>query len=79
MEFAVLRTDSGIPFLRPEFVLLGKAKHCRPKDEADLHAVLPTLDDEAVARLRAGLRHAPAPLDPGGALDDPHPWLALLT
>ena len=77
MSLAVMRTRSGIPYLRPELVLLGKAKHCRPKDEADLRATLPTLDDEAVARLRAGLVDAPAPAG-SGTLDDPHPWLALL-
>jgi GNAT superfamily N-acetyltransferase len=65
-SLAVARTASGIPFLRPELVLLGKAKHRRPKDEADLKAVLPTLDDDARDRLRTGLRTA----------DEAHPWLA---
>jgi GNAT superfamily N-acetyltransferase len=63
---AVARTAAGIPFLRPELVMLGKAKHRRAKDEADLRAVLPTLDDDARARLRIGLRTA----------DETHPWLA---
>ena len=34
-------TSDGIPYERPEVVLLFKAKHSRPKDEADLAAVLP--------------------------------------
>jgi hypothetical protein len=33
-------TDDGIPYERPEVTLLFKAKHARPKDEADLAAVL---------------------------------------
>jgi hypothetical protein len=36
-------TADGIPYERPEVVLLFKAKHSRPKDEADLAAVLPHL------------------------------------
>ncbi|MDX6477079.1 MAG: hypothetical protein QOH95_2590 [Gaiellaceae bacterium] len=36
-------TADGIPYERPEVVLLFKAKHSRPKDEADLAAVLPRL------------------------------------
>ncbi len=68
MSLAVARTDSGIPYLRPELALLGKARHPRPKDERDLSAVLPTLDAEARDRLRTGLTTA----EPG------HPWLAVL-
>jgi hypothetical protein len=36
-------TADGIPYERPEVVLLFKAKHARPKDESDLAAVLPRL------------------------------------
>ena len=36
-------TADGIPYERPEIVMLFKAKHSRPKDEADLAAVLPRL------------------------------------
>ena len=39
-------TAEGIPYERPEVVLLFKAKHSRPKDEADLAAVLPHLSAE---------------------------------
>jgi len=38
------RTADGIPHVRPEVVLLFKAKQARPKDESDLAAVLPLLD-----------------------------------
>jgi Aminoglycoside-2''-adenylyltransferase len=36
-------TAERIPYLRPEVVLLFKAKQARPKDESDLAAVLPLL------------------------------------
>ncbi len=36
-------TAGGIPYARPEVVLLFKAKDARPKDESDLAAVLPHL------------------------------------
>ena len=62
----VLRTPDGIPHGRPEAVLLFKAKAARPKDEADLAAVLPHLDPDARRWLAAAL----ALVHPG------HPWLA---
>jgi hypothetical protein len=37
-------TAGGVPYVRPEVVLLFKAKQARPKDESDLAAVLPLLD-----------------------------------
>ena len=43
------RTSDGIPYARPEVVLLFKAKAARPKDDDDLAAVLPRLEQ---ARLR---------------------------
>lgn len=39
-------TADGIPYARPEVALLFKAKQARPKDEADLAAVLPRLSAE---------------------------------
>jgi hypothetical protein len=39
-------TADGIPYGRPEIVLLFKAKHARPKDDGDLGAVLPHLGPE---------------------------------
>jgi hypothetical protein len=53
---AILRTDDGIPYGRPEIVLLYKAKHAhREKDEADFRAALPRLDPSARERLRTWL------------------------
>jgi GNAT superfamily N-acetyltransferase len=62
---ATARTSDGIPFLRPEIVLFTKAKHARDKDNADLAAALPTLDDRA----RAWLFDTIALVHPG------HCWL----
>ena len=62
------RTTDGIPYMRPDMVLLFKAKHAREKDEGDFDAALPRLD----ARQRASLR---------GWLERVHPdhrWLARL-
>jgi hypothetical protein len=52
----VERTPEGIPFVRPEVVLLFKAKHVRRKDEEDLAVVLPLLDHERRGWLRGALR-----------------------
>ena len=61
-------TRDGIPFGRPEIVLLFKARHARPKDDGDLAAVLPHLDSER----RDWLREALELVHPG------HRWLAEL-
>jgi hypothetical protein len=62
---AVRHTDDGIAYLAPECALIGKAKHARDKDEADLAAVLPTLDTAARAFLADAIELAhPA-----------HPWV----
>ena len=59
-------TADGIPYGRPEIVLLFKAKHAdRPKDEADFTAVLPKLDRARRTWLLDALRL----IHPG------HPWL----
>ena len=63
---AVSRDADGIPYLRPQYVLLAKARHTRDKDEADLASVLPTLDGE----VRAWLAEAIERVHPG------HPWVA---
>ena len=60
------RTADGIPFGRPEIVLLFKARHARPKDDDDLAAVLPHLDGDR----RAWLREALELVHPG------HRWLS---
>jgi hypothetical protein len=44
---AVSTSAGGIPFLRPEIVLLLKAKYLRPKDELDFAATVPLLDAAA--------------------------------
>jgi len=64
----MVRSDSGIPFLRPEIQLLYKAKHHRPKDEADFEEALPSLDPDA----RRWLRDALARYHPGD------PWIVPL-
>src|SRR5690606_30912566 len=58
----------GRPYLRPEIQLLYKAKVVRARDEADLAALLPTLDLAA----RAWLADALANWAPG------HHWLSRL-
>jgi hypothetical protein len=57
-----LVTGAGIPYVRPEVVLLFKSKSPEPHDEADLEAALPALDAESRDLLRDWL--------PAG-----HPWL----
>jgi hypothetical protein len=65
----VERTPEGIPYGRPEVVLLFKAKHAHEqKNGADFAATLPRLD---VPR-RRWLTDALARVHPG------HPWLAAL-
>src|SRR5262249_15042808 len=62
-------TDNGIPYGRPEIVLLFKAKHVgEPKNQADFEATLPRLDTSR----REWLRNALERVHPG------HPWLAEL-
>ena len=62
------RTRDGIPYARPEVVLLFKAKAARPKDDGDLADVLPALD----AGRRRWLADALELVHPG------HRWLAQL-
>lgn len=62
------RTATGIPYLRPEWVMLFKAKAPRPKDEADLALLLPTLEPA----VRRRTRELVARVHPD------HSWLALL-
>ncbi|KIQ65767.1 hypothetical protein TR51_18615 [Kitasatospora griseola] len=61
----VERTAAGIPYLRPELVLLFKAKATRPKDRADFDRVLPHLSPDRRRALAGWL----ARVHPG------HPWL----
>jgi hypothetical protein len=42
-ERVIEMTSDGVPFMAPEIVLLFKAKHARPKDEADFAGTLDAL------------------------------------
>jgi hypothetical protein len=48
---AILRDDRGIPYARPEIVLLSKSRLVRKHDERDFVAALPLLDATSRARL----------------------------
>ncbi len=63
------RTADGIPYGRPEVVLLFKAKHALEKDDADFAAALPRLEPER----RRWLADALQLVHPG------HRWLERLT
>jgi hypothetical protein len=64
----IAATPDGIPYLVPEVVLLFKAKHARPKDEADFDGALPLLAPVQ----RAWLAQSLARVHPG------HHWLSRL-
>ena len=65
----IIRHDpDGIPFLAPELVLLFKAKHARPKDQADFDDTVPHL----TGAQRRTLAELLARAHPG------HRWLARL-
>jgi hypothetical protein len=59
---------SGVPYLRPEGVLLYKAKATRPKDEADFAAAAPVMDATARRWLQAALQR----------VHPDHPWIGAL-
>jgi len=59
---------NGVPFLRPEIVLLYKSSDRSPKNEADLAAVLPRLTGDATLWLRTALERC----------EDRHPWIERL-
>jgi hypothetical protein len=59
-------TPNGIPYLAPELVLLFKAKHARPKDQADFDETVPHMTPPQ----RETLAELLARTHPG------HPWLA---
>jgi Aminoglycoside-2''-adenylyltransferase len=64
----IARTAEGVPYGRPEIVLLYKAKHTRAKDDADFADALSLLDEEQ----RQWLAEALELVHPG------HRWLAEL-
>lgn len=57
-------SEDGVPYLRPEIVLLHKARAIRDKDEADFEAIAPLLAADALAWLDAALAR----------VDPKHPW-----
>jgi hypothetical protein len=61
-------TEDAIPYLAPELVLLFKAKHARPKDQADFDETVPHMTPDQ----RATLADLLARVHPG------HRWLAHL-
>lgn len=68
LDDATFTGADGISYLRPEIVLLMKARLARAKDESDINDVLPRLD----ARARQWLREALTTVHVG------HHWLKLL-
>lgn len=64
----ICQSQGGIPYLAPQFVLLFKAKHGQPKDEADFAGTLPLLAPQARDWLRRALRR----IHPG------HAWIGML-
>jgi hypothetical protein len=64
----VAKTRFGVPYLKPEAVLLFKAKATRPKDEADFANVVPRMDADARAWLKDALAKTHAA----------HHWIAQL-
>ncbi|WP_433607631.1 nucleotidyltransferase domain-containing protein [Dactylosporangium sp. CA-139114] len=64
----VLHTRDGIPYLRPELVLLFKAKHARPKDQSDFDETVPHMTPAQ----RGALAELLSRVHPG------HPWLTRL-
>lgn len=51
----IATSPEGVPYLVPEIVLLFKARHVRPKDQADFAGVLPLLNPPRRAWLTAAL------------------------
>jgi hypothetical protein len=64
----IATTREGVPYLKPEGVLLYKAKAAHAKDEGDFRACAPLLQPSARAWLRDALSRA----HPG------HPWIGNL-
>lgn len=61
-------SQDGVPYMAPQIVLLFKAKHGQPKDEADFAGVVPLLTPEARGWLSGALQR----VHPG------HAWIGRL-
>ncbi|HEY3514444.1 hypothetical protein [Kribbella sp. NPDC051137] len=66
---AIALTADGIPYLRPELVLLFKGLQTRPKDQADFEATVPHLTADARGWLARALAETKG---------DSHPWIGVL-
>jgi aminoglycoside-2''-adenylyltransferase len=66
---SVAHTSDGIPYLRPELVLLYKGLQTRPKDQLDFEATTPLLDAAARRWLAEALRETKG---------STHPWIKSL-
>jgi hypothetical protein len=60
---------NGVPFLRPEIVLLYKSSERSPKNDADFAATKPQLSQAAALWLHGAI----------AACDGQHPWLLRLS
>ncbi|MGS1096054.1 hypothetical protein ACVCNR_15870 [Aquamicrobium terrae] len=65
----VATTTDGLHYLKPEVVLLFKAKHMRAKDEADFASALPRMETSE----RIWLKQCLDLVHPG------HPWAGALS
>ena len=59
----------GVPFFRPEIVLLYKSSEPSPKNDADFAAVAPHLSPDGSLWLRTALERC----------DEHHPWIGQLS
>jgi hypothetical protein len=64
----ILHSADGVPYLTPELVLLFKAKHARPKDQADFESIVPHLSSAQRSTLAELI----------GRVYPDHRWLAQL-
>lgn len=64
-DTTIQRTTDGIPYLTPEIQLLFKSKNPKPKDDLDAEKVIPLLNADQRAFLKA-------------AVPDAHPWREIL-
>jgi hypothetical protein len=61
-------TETGIPYMSPEIVLLFKAKHLREKDQLDFNELLPLLNEQQIEWLRSSLE----------LVHPDHPWTTII-